>query len=91
MNLIVYPPIGRGSDRFDENTLINTSRRSRIRRQHTMRKLHAIGLSILLLTCATPLLAQDGCIDSPENPTVILALVGSAGALLSTWRFRYKR
>ncbi len=24
--------------------------------------------------------AQGGCVDSPENPTAILGLVGSAGA-----------
>ena len=44
----------------------------------------------LLLTVAVPLHAQTGCTDSPENPTVVLALVGSAGALLSTVRARWK-
>jgi XrtJ-associated TM-motif-TM protein len=34
--------------------------------------------------------AQDGCTDSPENPTVVLALVGSAGALFSMLRTRMK-
>jgi XrtJ-associated TM-motif-TM protein len=32
----------------------------------------------LLLMIAAPLRAQTGCTDSPENPTVVLALVGSA-------------
>jgi XrtJ-associated TM-motif-TM protein len=47
--------------------------------------------SVLLFACATPLLAQTGCVDSPENPTVVLAIVGSAGALFSTLRYRSKR
>ena len=34
--------------------------------------------------------AQGGCTDSPENPTVVLALVGSAGAFLSSARARFK-
>jgi XrtJ-associated TM-motif-TM protein len=44
----------------------------------------------LLLLVAVPLHAQTGCTDSPENPTVVLALVGSAGALFSTARARWK-
>jgi XrtJ-associated TM-motif-TM protein len=43
-----------------------------------------------------PLYAQSGCVDSPENPTVILGLLGAAGAccgplqrkLISVWRSR---
>jgi XrtJ-associated TM-motif-TM protein len=46
--------------------------------------------SILFLLIARPLYAQIGCTDSPENPTVILALVGSGGALYSTIRARRK-
>jgi XrtJ-associated TM-motif-TM protein len=53
--------------------------------------------SLLLLLCAvsllliaTPLHAQSGCTDSPENPTIVLALVGSAGGLFSTVRARMK-
>jgi XrtJ-associated TM-motif-TM protein len=46
--------------------------------------------SILLLACAKPLLGQDGCVDSPENPTVLLGVVGAAGALFSTIRYRAK-
>ena len=38
-----------------------------------------LGLA-LLLTVALPLHAQGGCENSPENPTAILAVVGSAGA-----------
>ncbi|MGD0796878.1 MAG: PExPT-CTERM protein [Acidobacteriaceae bacterium] len=42
------------------------------------------------LLVAVPLHAQTGCSDSPENPTVVLGLVGSAGALFSTLRARSK-
>ena len=47
-----------------------------------------VGIAVL----AVPMLAhaQTGCTDSPENPTVVLALVASAGALISTARTRYK-
>lgn len=45
---------------------------------------------VVLLLVAVPLQAQTGCTDSPENPTVVLALVGSAGALFSTVRMRLK-
>jgi len=35
----------------------------------------------LLAAIAVPLRAQTGCTDSPEDPTVVLALVGGAGGL----------
>ena len=44
----------------------------------------------VLLAIAMPLRAQTGCTDSPENPTVVLALVGGAGALFSAVRSRVK-
>jgi len=47
------------------------------------------GIAMFLLVAA-PLHAQTGCTDSPENPTVVLALVGSAGALFSALRNRIK-
>ena len=34
----------------------------------------------LLLLAALPLHAQGGCVDSPENPTAVLGLIGIAGA-----------
>ena len=34
--------------------------------------------------------AQTGCTDSPENPTVVLALVGSAGAFVASARARFQ-
>jgi len=43
-----------------------------------------------MLLIAAPVHAQTGCTDSPENPTVILALVGGAGALLSSLRARLR-
>jgi XrtJ-associated TM-motif-TM protein len=49
-----------------------------------------IGCALLLLV-AMPLRAQTGCTDSPEDPTVVLALVGSAGALLASLRARARR
>jgi XrtJ-associated TM-motif-TM protein len=45
-------------------------------------------LAYALLMLASPLYAQDGSTDSLENPTVVLALLGAAGALFSTWRAR---
>ena len=44
----------------------------------------------LILAMALPLHAQTGCTDSPENPTVVLALVGAAGALFATVRSRLR-
>jgi XrtJ-associated TM-motif-TM protein len=44
----------------------------------------------LLFFVALPLHAQDGCLSSPENPTAVLAVVGSAGAFWATVRARVK-
>ena len=46
--------------------------------------------SAVMLTVALPLHAQGGCVNSPENPTIVLALVGSAGAFLASARRRMK-
>jgi XrtJ-associated TM-motif-TM protein len=43
----------------------------------------ALGIGLMLATALT-LHAQTGCDDSPEDPTILLALVASAGALAST-------
>ena len=45
---------------------------------------------VIMFAAALPLSAQGGCVNSPENPTVVLALVGSAGAFLASARARYK-
>lgn len=47
--------------------------------------------SAFLLLVAPPVFAQDGCQLSPENPTAVLAVLGSAGALFSTLRNRARR
>ena len=46
----------------------------------------------LLSSVALPLYAQGpgGCVESPENPTAILAVVGSAGAFFVSVRARIK-
>lgn len=44
----------------------------------------------LMFTVSLPVFAQGGCVNSPENPTVVLALVGSAGAFLASARARIK-
>jgi XrtJ-associated TM-motif-TM protein len=36
---------------------------------------------VLLLGAALPLRAQTGCDDSPEDPTLVLAVVGGIGAI----------
>ena len=47
-----------------------------------------VGLAVL----AVPMLvrAQTGCEDSPEDPTLVLALVASSGALLTAARAHFK-
>ncbi len=44
----------------------------------------------LMLVVSVPAFAQGGCVNSPENPTVVLALVGSAGAFFASARARFK-
>jgi XrtJ-associated TM-motif-TM protein len=54
-------------------------------------KLSLLAFCLAFFLCASiSLHAQTGCEDSPENPTIVLALVGSAGALFSTVRSRLK-
>ncbi len=56
-----------------------------------MQKFIFVTLGVASLTVmAVPLQAQTGCTDSPENQTVVLALVGGAGALFSVVRARVK-
>jgi XrtJ-associated TM-motif-TM protein len=47
-------------------------------------------MSAAVLFLAVPLHAQTGCADSPENPTIVLGVVGTAGAFFSTMRARKK-
>lgn len=57
-----------------------------------MTRLTYVALGVAILFAATlPLHAQTGCTDSPENPTIVLAVVGGAGALFSTVRAKLRR
>ena len=49
-----------------------------------------VGIALLSSVAALPLYGQDGCENSPENPTAILAVVGSAGAFFVSVRARIK-
>lgn len=55
-----------------------------------MKKIFLFAAAVLVFT-AVPLYAQNGCVNSPENPTAILALVGSAGAFVASVRNRMRR
>ncbi|MGA2752433.1 MAG: PExPT-CTERM protein [Terracidiphilus sp.] len=51
----------------------------------------AVGFA-LMIAVALPLRAQTGCDDSPEDPTIVLALVGGAGAFAAdVWRSRSRK
>ncbi len=43
---------------------------------------------VLMLAMALPLRAQTGCDDSPEDPTIVLALLAGLGALAASLRQR---
>ena len=57
-----------------------------------MRKSTIFAVLAVALLCTVPALAQGGCDDSPENPTLILAALAggvySANALRTRWRAR---
>jgi XrtJ-associated TM-motif-TM protein len=38
-------------------------------------------LAMLFLALVLPASAQTGCEDSPESPTIVLAMVGAIGAI----------
>jgi XrtJ-associated TM-motif-TM protein len=48
--------------------------------------------SVAMLVVLFPLVAhaQGGCVNSPENPTIVLFLVGSAGAAVASIRGRIR-
>jgi len=46
-----------------------------------LKKNRFFALGIILLGCALRAHAQNGCGDSPENPTAVLALLGAVGAM----------
>lgn len=41
----------------------------------------AAAIVLMSIGFAHPLLAQSGCVNSPEDPTVVLALVAGAAAI----------
>jgi len=43
-------------------------------------------LAVMLLASVLPLRAQGGCVDSPESPTVVLALVAGVGGIATAVR-----
>jgi XrtJ-associated TM-motif-TM protein len=47
---------------------------------------YAFLLALMLAAVVLPLRAQTGCEDSPEDPTIVLALVGGAGVLVASLR-----
>jgi len=66
-------------------------------RQFTQRKDYVMNnkfraLLVVIAVMCIPVLvrAQTGCDDSPEDPTLVLALVASAGALITAARARFK-
>jgi XrtJ-associated TM-motif-TM protein len=67
----------------------NRNQLSALEERMKLRKiLFAVGLAALV-AMALPLHAQTGCDDSPEDPSIVLALIGSAGfAGARLWRTR---
>jgi XrtJ-associated TM-motif-TM protein len=45
----------------------------------------SVGIALLLFA-AIPLRAQGGCVDSPEDPTIFLALVAGLGGVIAGTR-----
>ena len=45
----------------------------------------------MMLVAVLPLAAQTGCANSPENPTLVLAVIGGTGALFSTVRAKIRK
>ncbi len=56
-----------------------------------MRLFKMIWVVALSMVVVVPAMAQTGCINSPENPTAILAAVGAAGGALVALRGRLRR
>lgn len=55
-----------------------------------MKKASLLLFALAVLSVTVPLHAQGGCVNSPENPTAVLAIVGSAGAFFASTRRRIK-
>jgi XrtJ-associated TM-motif-TM protein len=53
---------------------------------------YILPVALLIAVAALPAFAQEGvggCVDSPENPTAILALVGMAAVGINQLRTRF--
>jgi XrtJ-associated TM-motif-TM protein len=50
--------------------------------------LRLMTVAAVMMAVSVQMHAQTGCVDSPENPTAVLALVGVAGAVLAKFRRR---
>ncbi|MDQ2925005.1 MAG: PExPT-CTERM protein [Acidobacteriota bacterium] len=61
------------------------------RAEAVMKKLYLLAAFVLVAAAASPLYAQTGCTNSPENPTALLAIVGSAGAFIASARRRFRK
>ena len=69
------------------------SRRQPVDEQKEIRmtRRYAFLLALMLTAAVLPLRAQTGCTDSPEDPTIVLALVGGVGALIASARVTRNR
>ncbi|MGA9063370.1 MAG: PExPT-CTERM protein [Terracidiphilus sp.] len=51
-----------------------------------------LGFALMLATALPLLRAQTGCDDSPEDPTIVLAVLAGAGALAASgWKWRRRK
>lgn len=55
-----------------------------------MKKTSLLLAAAAVFTVSLPLHAQGGCVNSPENPTIVLGLIGTAGAFLASARARIR-
>ncbi len=55
-----------------------------------MKKTLLLTTLVLGLMVAIPARAQDGCVDSPENPTLILAGLAGGAYFISSARMRMR-
>jgi hypothetical protein len=68
----------------------NEDRESSQRKDYVMKnKFRALLVAIAVLGIPALVRAQVGCDDSPEDPTVVLVLIASAGALIAHARSRF--
>ena len=42
---------------------------------------YLVPVALFILAATLPLHAQEGCVDSPENPTVVLGLIVSGASI----------